>query len=242
MRFFVSVAIAAACTAPAYAQPAAAPPPPFREGKAEFAFVSTSGNSETQSLALGSEVIVRPTDWVLLGRMAFVRNEAVDVVSARSLATLARAARVLTPRLQVFGQHGYLRDLFSGIAHRNGIDGGLSFNLIGTDRHTLFADGSLGYLRESRVIGRSLSTAFGAGGLRYKLKLSPTSDLTDDLLLTADFSEGGTWRVAQAAALTARVLGALSLKLSNQIRFVNEPVVGFEQTDVLTSAALVLSF
>jgi hypothetical protein len=136
----------------------------------------------------------------------------------------------------------YLRDLFSGIEHRNGLDGGLSFNVLGTDRQTLFADGTLGYLNESRVLGPDLSTASGGAGLRYKLKLSPTSDVSDDVLLSSDFSDAGTWRVTQVAALTARVMGALSLKLSNQIRFVNEPVPGFEQTDVLTSAALVLSF
>jgi hypothetical protein len=43
-------------------------------------------------------------------------------------------------------------------------------------------------------------------------------------------------------ALTARVAAGLSLKISNVVRYVGEPVVGFERTDTVTSAALVLSF
>jgi len=224
------------------AQQAAPPPPPVREGKAEFAFVATSGNSSTQSIGAAGDVTYRPPAWVLNGKVIFVRNEANDLVSARSLATLGRAARVLTPRLQAFGQHQYLRDLFSGIAHRNSLDGGLSYLVLGTAKNTLFADGGIGYLREQRLLAADLSTATGLAGLRYKLALSSTADFTDDLLTTMDFAEAGTWRLAQAAALTARLATALSLKVSNQIRFVNVPVPGFERTDTITSTALVVSF
>jgi hypothetical protein len=38
-----------------------APPPPAREGSAEFAFVGTTGNSSTQTIGLGGELIYRPS-------------------------------------------------------------------------------------------------------------------------------------------------------------------------------------
>jgi len=60
--------------------------------------------------------------------------------------------------------------------------------------------------------------------------------------LSFDLSDEGTWRLHQTAALTAKVAAPLSLKLSNVIRYVDEPVFGFEQTDTITSAALVFSF
>jgi putative salt-induced outer membrane protein YdiY len=43
-------------------------------------------------------------------------------------------------------------------------------------------------------------------------------------------------------ALTARIVSVFSLKVSNQLRFVDEPVPGFERTDSITSAALVFGF
>ena len=57
-----------------------------------------------------------------------------------------------------------------------------------------------------------------------------------------DLSDEGTWRLQHAIALTARIAAPLSLKVSNLLRYVDEPVAGFERTDTITSAALVLSF
>jgi putative salt-induced outer membrane protein YdiY len=219
-----------------------APPPKAREAKAEFALVTTSGNASTQSIGAAGQVIFRPPQWVIDGQTAFVRNEAQNVVSAKSFAARGRAARVLTPRLQAFGQHSYLRDLFSGVVHRNLSEGGMTYAVVQTGRNTLFADAGLGYLKERRTVGISLSTPTASGGTRYKLQLSETSDISDDLLMLFDLSDEGTWRLQHSIALTARVAAPLSLKVSNLLRYVDEPVAGFEQTDTITSAALVLSF
>ena len=91
-------------------------------------------------------------------------------------------------------------------------------------------------------MGISLSVPTAGAGTRYKLQLSENSDITDDLLMSFDLSDEGTWRLQHAIALTAKVAAPLSLKVSNVLRYVDEPVAGFEQTDTITSAALVLSF
>jgi len=218
------------------------PPPKAREGKAEFALVTTSGNASTQSIGAAGQITLRPPQWVIDGQTAFVRNEAEDIVSAKSFAARGRGARVLTPRLQAFGQHSYLRDLFSGVVHRNLTEGGITYLLLQTVRNTLSADAALGYLKERRRVGDSLSTATAGTGTRYKLQVSETSDITDDLLMSFDLSDEGTWRLQHAIALTAKVAAPLSLKISNLVRYVDEPVLGFDQTDTITSAALVLSF
>jgi putative salt-induced outer membrane protein len=218
------------------------PPPRAREGKAEFALVGTTGNAVSQTIGAAGEVTFRPPKWVVVGKIGFVRSEADGIVSAKSLASLERASRILTTRLQAFGQHAYLRDLFAGVESRNSVDGGLSYLLIQAGKHTLFADGGLGYLNEQRTLGPALSTPIGTAGTRYKLRFTETSDLTDDLLTSFDFKEAGTWRLNHTIALTARVASILSLKVSNQLRFVDVPVPGFERTDSVTSAALVMGF
>ena len=119
------------------------PPPKAREGKAEFALVTTSGNASTQSVGAAGQIIVRPPQWVIDGQAAFVRNEAEDVVSAKSFAARGRAARVLSPRLQAFGQHSYLRDLFSGVVHRNHTEGGASYLVVQTGRNTFMSTRAL---------------------------------------------------------------------------------------------------
>jgi putative salt-induced outer membrane protein YdiY len=241
-RHIASVIAAIFCVSDlAFAQQPPPPPKP-REGKAEFAFVSTTGNASSQTIGASGEIIFRPPQWVVEGRAAFVRNEADQEVSAKSFATRGRVARVLSRGCSCFGQHSYYRDLFAGVEHRNTTEGGLSYLLVETARQTLYADAGIGYLNEQRIANESLSTAVASTGGRYKLKLSETSDITEDLLTSFDLSEKGTWRLYQAIALTAKVAAPLSLKLSNVVRYVGEPVPGFEQTDTVTSAALVLAF
>jgi putative salt-induced outer membrane protein len=241
-RIALAASAVLSVAAPARGQTPAPAPPPAREGKAEFALVTTSGNARSQTIGTSGEITLRPPSWVILGKVGFVRQEADGVVSAKSLAVLERASRVLSTRLQAFGQHTYLRDLFAGIESRNSLEGGLSYLLVQEGAHTLFADGGLGYLHENRTIGPGLSNPIAAAGTRYKFKLSATSDLTDDLATSFDLAKDGTWRLNHLIALTARVASVFSLKVSNQLRFVDEPVPGFERTDTITSAALVAGF
>jgi len=59
---------------------------------------------------------------------------------------------------------------------------------------------------------------------------------------SVDFYESADWRIGHAAALTTKVHGILSLKLSHTIRYVNFPPPGFDNTDTITSVALVAKF
>jgi putative salt-induced outer membrane protein len=227
----------------AQAQPQAPPtPPPEREGSAEFAYVGTSGNSRTQSIGAGGQVIYRPAPWEIQLKVSYVRNEAEAQLKAQSLTFNARGQRQLRPRLAAYGQYGYLRDRFAGVLDRNAVEAGLAYSLIDSAPHKLTADAGLAYANERRLVGNNLSTAaVGAGGA-YVLKISSTSDFSEDGHFTFSLSEGADWRFTNAAAVTAKMTTVFSLKLSNTIRYVNLPVLGFDRTDTVTAIALVAKF
>jgi putative salt-induced outer membrane protein len=226
---------------PARAQ-APPPPPPEREGSAEFAFVGTTGNASTQTIGLGGEVIYRPSPWETKFKVSYVRNEAEDQLKAQSLVLTFRAQRPIQPRLSGYGEYGYQRDRFAGILDRNTVQAGLSYAWLQQAPHTLTVDGGLGYANEQRLLGTSLSTATLNGGGLYTLKISGTSELTEDGHFVVSLPEGSDWRYTNAVALTAKVSTIFSLKLSNTIRYVNLPVIGFRNTDAVTAIALVAKF
>jgi hypothetical protein len=58
---------------------------------------------------------------------------------------------------------------------------------------------------------------------------------------TASFDDASDWRTANIAAVT-KLTSVLALKLSNTVRYVHAPVIGFENTDTITSIALVAKF
>jgi putative salt-induced outer membrane protein YdiY len=226
--------------APAAPQPS--PPPPPREGTAEFSFVGTTGNSSTQAFGLSGEFIDRPAPWVFTTKAAFVRNESEGELKAQAFRGSFRAARTINDRLSAFGEYGYLRDTFSGIEHRNTVDGGVQYALVKRDPHLLNIEGGLGYANEQRSVGDDLSTATAFIGAGYKLAFSPTAELTEDPRLVFSLSDGDDWRFNNAVAVTARLAGIFALKVSNLIRYVHAPVVGFETTDTISSVAIVAKF
>jgi putative salt-induced outer membrane protein len=226
---------------PAGAQ-APAPPPPAREGSAEFSFVGTSGNSSTQSVGLGGELIFRPDRWESKVKVSYIRNKAEEELKAQSFVLTARAQRQIHDRLSGFGQYGYQRDRFAGILDRNAIEGGVAYAWLDKAPQKLVVDGALGYANEQRLLGENFSSATFSGGGLYTIHVSSTSDLSEDARYIVSLSDTSDWRYTNAIALTAKISTIFSLKVSNTIRYLNLPVIGFKNTDVVTSIALVAKF
>lgn len=218
------------------------PPPPHVEGTGELSFVTTSGNTSTDTLGLGGSLIYRPAPWVLDTKVAFVRTEADSVVNARSLTLSSRLARDLSKRAALFVQYDFLGSPFSGISQRHTVVVGVSYKVIDTKRQTLRLDGGVGFASETPVgLARTSSgTVLGGGG--YKVKISDTSDFTEEARLVESLSQSDDWRFDNTAALTAKIASKLSLKISHITHVVNAPTPGFKKTDTIASAALVAKF
>ncbi len=187
-------------------------------------------------------MILRPDNWVVRNKATFVRNESDAALTAESFAELFRAERILTPRSSAFGEYTYFRDEFAGVEHRNEMLGGISYKVVDRARHTLSVDSGLGYVNERRSVGPDVSSGTYAFGGRYRWKLSPTAELSEDARLTGTFAEADDWRVDNVVAIAARLTSLFSLKASNTVRFANNPVPGFKQTDTNTAIALVAKF
>ena len=231
---------------PAAAQTPPAPdtptPPPRLERKAELSLVSTGGNTDTHTLGAGASLVWRPAPWSTEAKIAYVRSEANDVLTARSLAADLRQARDITERLEAFGRLGYLSNEFAGVDARRTIDGGIGYKLLRGPMHTLRVDAGLGYSDEARITGEDLSFPLANFGAAYKWQISPTADVTESALFTASLDEGEDRRFSNTFAVTAALTRLLSLKLSHELKFVNAPVPSFEKTDTQLSVALVASF
>jgi putative salt-induced outer membrane protein len=235
----------------AFAQetPPAAPPPPPRTctGSAELSFVSTTGNTDTQTLGLGGSIECKPNKWTYTAKAAFIRSEADDVETAKSLDTLFRAARDLTPRLKAYGQFIYFQNEFAGIENRYAVEGGLAYMLLVHPKHTLEIDGGIGYTKEDRVevLGipdEDLSFASARTGAIYRFKISETAEFGDDAGFTFNLNDSEDWRFANVAYVAAKLTTIFSLKLSYAVAYLNNPVPGFGKTDTITSAAVVAKF
>ena len=227
------------------AQDAPPPPPPIPpalSGKAEVSFVSTSGNTSTQTIGAAAEVEYKPSPWLFKAGFGFVRQESDDEVKARSFAALLRGGRKIADPIEAFVEARYLKNTFAGVDNRFSADAGIAWAFWKEGAHLLKAEAALGFTKEDRVVGEDLSFATARAGLSYKWVISKTAELTDDPAFIADLSDASNWRFSNVLSVTAGLSTIFSLKASHTFAYVNEPPPGFGSTDTITSAALVAKF
>lgn len=236
------IALTASAGAQTPAPPAPSEPPPRLEASAQLGLLATTGNASAQSFGASGELISRPDPWIYAAKVAFAQTSDHDELRARSVTALARADRELSARWTTFGQYDYLRDVFAGVDDRQTIQGGLSYMAINARGHSLRLDGGFGYQHEGRLDAPDSDSAVFQGGPNYRWTISKTSEVAEDLKVTLPFSNSAQWKVDQSVSLTAAINSILSIKFTNIVRFVNQPVPGFESTDTITTFALVMRY
>ena len=230
-----------AMTHPALAQTAAPPPepPPRLEASAQFAFLDTRGNAETQSFGAGGEVVWRPDPWTYSAKAIFAQTKSEGELDARSFAGLFRASRALNERLSVYGQYDFLRDVFAGVEQRHVVEGGLSYLLLNEEPHLLRFDAGLGYLYEERPLDEHFDSATLSLGALYRYAFSTTSEFRYEPRFLFTLADAEAWKFDQTAALAVAINTFLSLKVSHTIRYSADPPEGFDTTDTIMAVSLV---
>ena len=94
-----STALAQTPECPCPAPPA--PPPPVWFGKVDFAFLSTSGNTDTTSIGGGLELNFNPKPWLFTLKGAYLKSATDGLTTAEATRLSLRASRDLTDRIDV---------------------------------------------------------------------------------------------------------------------------------------------
>ncbi|MGH9442011.1 MAG: DUF481 domain-containing protein [Thermoanaerobaculia bacterium] len=242
MNRLILVGLAALASPLVAAEAPPAGPPPVWSGKAEASYVSTSGNTSVQTIGAGVEVDYKKDVWDGLAKGAFVQGKTDGATTARTIAAELRGGRHLSPRFELFVQGDYFKNEFAGIEHRIAGVAGAAYSIVKTPAQELKLQAGAGYTKEARLDGGDKSFATGLAGFLYKVKLSSTTDLSDEFSYVESFKDSSDWRVANAFSVSVAINKIFSLKASHTLAYLNQPVPGFGKTDTITSVALVAKF
>jgi putative salt-induced outer membrane protein len=217
------------------------PPKPPWSGSLGLSFLSTTGNSQTQSLGFDLGVKRIPDPWGLEIVGKYLRSSKGGSTDAERSFLGLRGTRSLSKRWSVFAGISGERDTFAGFDLRAVVEGGATYKFLTGPVHELAFDGGLTWTRENRVAGEDRSFLGGLLGLDYQWKLSETAAFTEKLRWYPDFDQTSNWRIASESALKASLTGPLALRLGYEFRYSNTPVPGFHKTDTATTVSLVAS-
>lgn len=222
------------------------------DAQAEFGYLSSNGNSDTQSVngkfSLGYDLEKWRYHGFIMGLSASAADPGVAsdelVVSAERYALDAQADRKLDDGHSLFAKVNYDDDRFSGFEYEALAAIGYGHQVVKTDRRTLRVEVGPGFRVAESVAGLTQEEALVATALIYDHKIGETSRFNQNLNIDAGDERTISTSVT---SITAQIYGQLAMKFSLSIKHNSSPAIdelGVEKASVdkETSVNLVYSF
>jgi len=210
-------------------------------GVGEIGYVSTSGNTDTQSLNLKLEFTKVTEDWRFrLGGTALSSSKNGDKDAERYTAEL-QGDRKLNEKSYLFSVYRYDADKFGAYDPQQSITFGYGRQLMKSDRHELNGEVGVGYKKLKATDGGETSDEMiGRLLLNDAWSITPSTTWTNRLLVEAGSDNTFTqFNTGLAVAMNAR----FAVKLGWEYRHNTEIPPGVaDKTETTTTANLVYNF
>jgi putative salt-induced outer membrane protein len=237
-RMILSVlAISAAATASAEtAAPDAAVLDAAWKGNVEIGYVTTSGNTETESLNAKAKAETEREKWRHTVNLEALNSSDKNVTTAERYMLSGQSSFKMGPKNFFFVLLSYEDDRFSGYDYRVTESVGYGRRVLGEPTLTLDLEIGPGARQSKLDSGVNEDESLMRGAAKLMWKVSDTSKFTEDFSTEVGENETVTKSVT---ALSAKVNGSLSTKVSYTIKNTSDVPLGFKKTDSEMAVTLV---
>jgi putative salt-induced outer membrane protein len=232
-----------------------APPPPQGVfiGKGQVGFLSSHGNSDSESLNGNIDVLRYDGPWKNEINVGGLYGKNSGIVSAERWEALSQSNYTISGDLFAFGGLRYEHDLFDGFEYQASVTGGLGYKLINTNDTKLTAQLGAGYRRlrpelidkdaTGQVISRTPLEATGdpiaTAGVDFSHAFTKTTVFTNKFLMEAGSSNT---LLRDDLALTVKMSDKLALSVGYGIKDNTKPPAPLKKLDTVASVNLVFGF
>ena len=118
-------------------------------GGANAGYMTTSGNTDVNSLRVDGDVLARATANRYTGSAALIRAKDNGIETARTWTTALKYDRFITSRMFFNASTNLTSDPFRDLDLRTALGAGIGYQVLDTARVTLTSDAGLGYVNEN---------------------------------------------------------------------------------------------
>ena len=223
------------------------------KGQGEAGFVTTSGNTDSDSLNLGLKFEKSGKVWDHEIGLAAYQASQEGIDTAENFSANYTLKRNLTERSNIFFNLGYLDDDFDGFTEQWSAAVGYGYKVFNGESVKWETGAGVGYRDTTQVEvqrdefgdiveeieGDDVSGATFVLRSDFEAKISETTKFVDNF--KAEIGSDNTY-VENDAALFVAINQSFSLKLGYLVRYNSDPADDADDTDTITSLNLVYGF
>jgi putative salt-induced outer membrane protein len=233
------VALLFACAAPAMAQGLEQPDHWSGEGAANASY--TTGNTNETDVGLDLKVKHTGGLWTQYGEFSGDYGDENSVRNERDLTATADVERIFTKRWSGYLRGWWENKEFSGFGDRYFVGPGARYKVFDTQKLKMTLEGGLGYKVDSvdataEAPARTVEELGARAAWHFTYKFNPQVSLTNDAVML--YSSGYSLYI-DTIAITANLVGRLSVRASWEIHYDANSLVGFEDIDTTSKISLV---
>lgn len=207
-------------------------------GQGEFGASHSSGNDESVGVTLGLQLAKEDINWQhkFDGLVDYRRSSGVTEKERFNFSY--QGQRKITDRLYTFGLLQFERDKPAGYSSRLTEGFGLGVRLIDRPGLRLDMDGGPAFRQTDYLVNNDESEISGRASMTLRWDITPTLGFTQNA--SALISNDSTF--VSTSAFTTKLFGALSSRLSLDVRHETDPPAGSVATDTVSRITLLYSF
>ena len=209
------------------------------KGNVEIGYVTTSGNTETESLNAKAKVETEREKWRHTISLEALNSSDKNVNTAERYVLTGQSDYKMGKKNFFYALVSYEDDRYSGYDYRLTESIGYGRRVIGEPNLTLDLEIGPGARQSKLETGKTKDEFLGRGAAKLAWKISDTSKFTEDF--TADVGEDVTV-TKSVTALSAKVNSSLATKLTYTIKNTSDVPPGIEKTDTEMAVTLVYDF
>lgn len=212
--------------------------------KAELSYVSTSGNTRTQTFSGKLELKGEMGADRFLLSLGYLNARDDGVDKASRLNADLRYEHVFAGRLFGFLGAGYLRDRFAGFEHRISAGPGLGLDILKEDLHTLKGSISSEYVHESSFPSDAGESEFATAslGVEYGWKIRENVTYSLDIRSMHSLKDSEKYYIEAKTSLSVAMNATISIGISYSVNYQNSPAApDIERADTSFLTSLIVT-
>ena len=209
------------------------------KAEAELGFISTSGNTETETLNAKAKVINEREKWknTVIAEATRVSNKDIDTAHRYFLS--GKIDYNYSDISYIFGLLNYEDDRFSGYDYQTSLIIGYGRKLIKNDTVNMEAELGVGTRRSELTTGVTNDEGLLYGAMNLDWKISKSASFNEKI--TVEIGDDAT-TTKSVSGLKAKINSKLASKITYTVKHVSDVPVGIEKTDRETAVTLVYNF